>query len=109
MGIKLPNYNWFVNKQGAMYVTNIYTGSCGTNPHTGCLNSTTFNYKVYADFSDDDNGSKIVAEHWLITPWSLGAKREKYTKAEFENSADGLLAAQNWLIDESSDYCVGKF
>lgn len=101
MGIKLPSYNWFVNKQGGSYVTNTYTGSCGTNPHTGCLNTTTFNYKVYAEFSDDYKNSKIVAEYYLILPCKLGARHENFTKAEFENTADGLMKAQQWLINES--------
>ena len=37
--IELPSLKWF-------NFGNIFTGSIGAEPGKGCLNSTTFNYKV---------------------------------------------------------------
>ena len=44
--IKIPPYNWFINKSDNKPVTNIYSGSCDTEFNKGAAHLKTFNYKV---------------------------------------------------------------
>ena len=108
MSIELPNYNWFVNGQGSSYALNRYSGSCGTSPTTGALSVTTFNYRVSAEKNDNaENGFLLIAECFLILPWSKGGGKAHFTRAEFEASPNGLETAAAWLSEQSLKYKVG--
>jgi len=106
MSIELPKYEWFVNSQGTSYVTNRYSGSCGTSPSSGCLSVTTFNYRVFIETIDSK--IKIIAEYFLILPWSKGSNIENLTRAEFDNSQYGVEKAAEWLSEESHKYNFGS-
>lgn len=105
MAIELPKYSWFVSGAGSSYVTNSYSGSCGTSPTLGCLSVTTFNYRVFVESIDSD--WKIVAEYYLILPWSEGGSIKELTREVFDNSQAGLDEAAEWLSVASQKYKIG--
>ncbi len=100
MSIQLPSLSWFWQIQDNRPVKNILTGSLGTDPAKGCLHLTTFNYKVYADDTDEDN-KKLVAEYHAQLPWSQKLRRTEVTSRVFDYSLDGLKEIQSWLETES--------
>lgn len=100
MSIKLPSLSWFWQIQDNRPVKNILTGSLGTDPAKGCLHLTTFNYKVYADDTDEDN-KILVAEHHAQLPWSQGLKRSETTSRKFDYSIEGIKEIELWLESES--------
>lgn len=105
MTIELPKYNWFVNGQGASCVTNRYSGSIGTSPSFGCINVTTFNYRVFLEKQAER--SYFVAECFLIPTWREGVSKKNFMRAEFEDSQDGLDRVAEWLSNEVGKYRIG--
>ena len=66
--VKLPQLAWFVNLYETRYVTNVYSGSLGTDPSNGFINQYTFNYKVYVDMTDKkESNFCLVAEMFIQT------------------------------------------
>lgn len=98
--IELPNRVWFLQKQGHKYLTNTYSGSLGTSPQTGCISTTTFNYRVYVKITAENQPISFHAECFWRTPWSHGAKIVDFVECEFSISQDGLQDAENWLITQ---------
>ena len=97
--IKIPPYNWFINKSDNKPVSNIYTGSCDTDPHRGCAHKATFNYKVsVADIGAET--ARYVAECYSVAPWSDGYKKEEIATKEAACSDEGLTQLNEWLNEE---------
>ncbi len=105
MKINLPRHQWFIQKQGDMFATNIYSGSLGTNPAKGCIANLTFNYRVYVDVSsNDESGFRLVAEGFNIQPWGAGGGKTDFERAEFDNSPKGIRDAGEWLGKIAAKY-----
>lgn len=107
--INLPHYNWFYQIQEGKHVTNVYSGSSGTEPSTGCLSITTFDYSVYVDLTvikkKDAEGNdteetepfKIVASWHYTYPFGHSPQFSQTITKVFENSPEGLAEAAQWL------------
>ena len=107
--ITLPHYNWFFQIQEGKPVTNVFTGSSGTEPSTGCFSITTFDYSVYVDTTvikkkdadgnetEENEPFKIVAKWRFTYPFGNDPRCSDTVTAQFENSPDGLRAAASWL------------
>lgn len=96
--IDLPRCNWLVSRNGGRFVTNIYSGSAGTLPGQGCVSVRTFNYRVYVDVSGGEESTfRLIAEGFVIQPWSLGGHKTDPERAEFEISEKGVKDAEEWL------------
>ena len=69
MRLDLPAYHWFVSRPEGRFVTNIYSGSTGTDKDTGCMNTRTFHYRVYVDITSG-NFPRIIGREennaWLM-------------------------------------------
>jgi hypothetical protein len=87
--INLPCLKWFL-------YGNVYTGSLGTDPMTGCMNVTTFNYKVCV--SDVKGRSVLMAAYYFRLPWNARSNMDEVTVGSFEVSEFGLEVAANWLL-----------
>ena len=114
--INLPHYNWFFQIQEGKPVTNVYTGSSGTEPSTGCFTITTFDYSVYVDTTvikkKDADGNeteetepfKIVASWRYTYPFGHSPRFSEPVTKHFENTPEGLREAAKWLeIAESKE------
>lgn len=101
--IKTPPYNWFVNKSDNKPVTNIYSGSCGTDPKKGVAHLKTFNYKVYVVDIGTEN-AKFVAECYSVAPWNAGYKKEDISNKEATCSVNDLLELNEWLNQEHKKF-----
>ncbi len=98
MRILLPNRHWFVSLHEGQIVTNTYSGSFGTVSDKGGLSTRTFNYRVYARFSESKpKGGILIAESFVIQPWSCGGRKTDNERAEFECSDNGIKEAGMWL------------
>ena len=103
--IDLPRYHWLVSKHEGRFVTNTYSGSMGTLPDQGCVNVRTFNYRVYVDTSSgEENTYRLIAESYIIQPWSCGGNKTDFERAEFENSEKGVEDAGEWLARTATKY-----
>ena len=103
--IDLPRYHWLVSKHEGRFVTNTYSGSMGTLPDQGCVNVRTFNYRVYVDTSSKEETSfRLIAESYIIQPWSRGGNKTDFERAEFETSEKGVEDAGEWLARTASKY-----
>ncbi|MBO7217109.1 MAG: hypothetical protein J6V50_00235 [Clostridia bacterium] len=103
--IKLTNYIWFIQEQGGKFITNIYSGSLGTNPIRGFMNKTTFNYKAYIKVSKETGPVSFQTEWYLRYPWSTGGKVSETFIKEFSPSQEGINEAENWLIEQFNNSC----
>lgn len=98
--IQLPNYLWFVQEQGGKYLTNVYSGSLGTDPQEGCMNKTTFNYKAFVKTTKDEGHISFYVEyHWRF-PWNQGGAISEVVSKEFDASAESIAKAEEWLVAE---------
>lgn len=86
--IKLPSINWF-------NFGNVFTGSIGTKPEKGCLNSTTFDFKVKIT---DKN--KLTAVCWFTLPWNASTNMAEAAIGLFNADDFGIEVAENWLIQK---------
>lgn len=84
--IELPSLKWF-------NFGNIFTGSIGTEPEKGCLNSTTFNYKVKIT---DKN--KLTAVCCFTLHWNASTNMIEAAIGLFNADDFGIEVAENWLI-----------
>ena len=82
--VNLPSLKWF--KFG-----NVYTGSLGTDPSRGCLNTTTLNYRVHV------MGSSLCVECWFELPWNAVYNADEMFLGRFEASEFGIEVAGNWI------------
>ena len=96
--LDLPRYHWLVSKHEGRFVTNTYSGSMGTLPDQGCVSVRTFNYRVYVDISSGEESTfRLIAESYIIQPWSRGGHKTNTEHAEFESSEKGVKEAEEWL------------
>ena len=103
--IDLPRYHWLVSKHEGRFVTNVYSGPLGTLPDQGCVSVRTFNYRVYVDTSSgEENTFRLIAESYIIQPWSRGGNKTDFERAEFENSEKGVEDAGEWLTRTATKY-----
>ena len=103
--IDLPNLHWLISKHEGRYATNVWSASLGTSPSEGCTNVKTFNYRVYVDTSSGNESEfRLIAESYIINPWSDGGNKSDMEHAEFEVTADGVLLASEWLSQISIKY-----
>ena len=105
MKIDLPHYHWFVNRHEGRFVTNIYTGSAGTQSGAGSVSTRTFHYKVYADISSgNENEFRMIAESYVRQPWQSGGTKTDFERAEFPCVEDCVSHAARWLSDVSAKH-----
>lgn len=103
--IDLPHYHWLVSKHEGRFVTNTYSGSMGTLPDQGCVSVRTFNYRVYVDISSGEESTfRLIAESYIILPWSRGGNKTDFERAEFESSENGVNEAEEWLAKTAAKY-----
>ena len=102
--IKLPNYIWFIQEQGGKLLTNIYSGSLGTDPLRGFMNITTFNYKTYIKVTKEEGPVSFHAEWYLRNPWSMGGGTSELTVKEFNPTQEGINEAENWLKEQFGNF-----
>ena len=96
--LDLPRYHWLVSKHEGRYTTNTYSGSMGTLPDQGCVSVRTFNYRVYVDMSSGEESEfRLIAESYIVQPWSKGGNKTDTERAEFESSENGVRDAEEWL------------
>ena len=96
--IQLPNRSWFIQKQREAYLTNVYSGSLGTDPQKGCMNKTTFNYKAFVKVTKDEGPVSFHVEYYWRFPWSQGGATSEVVSMEFDASVEGIAKAEKWLI-----------
>lgn len=94
--ISLMSINWFVNAQDGRTVTNILTGSVGTDPQKGVLTSSTFNYKVCVENAGEENAC-LVADCWITAPWSEDSVKSDVESKAFPCTQEGVEQAESWL------------
>jgi hypothetical protein len=105
MKIDLPKYHWLISRHEGRFVTNTYSGSLGTRGDSGCIGTRTFNYRVFADISgDNESDFRIVAESYIIQLWHLGGNKTDLERKEFECSEGGVVQAAEWLEEISTKY-----
>ena len=96
--IELPRHHWFFSRNEGRFVTNQFSGSLGTLPNRGCLRFPTFQYRVRAVCSlEDDKTYTLVAECYVLQPFFQGANQTDYTCQSFDNSEAGVRQASEWL------------
>ena len=101
--IKIPPYNWFINKSDNKPVSNIYTGSCNTESGKGTVHKTTFNYKVYVVDIGTEN-ARFVAECFSVAPLDDSYKKQDIGSKEASCSDEGLIELNNWLNEEHNKF-----
>ncbi len=94
--ISLMSINWFVNAQDGRTVTNILTGSVGTDTQKGVLTSSTFNYKVCVENAGEENAC-LVADCWMTSPWNEGSVKSDVESKAFPCTQEGVEQAESWL------------
>ena len=105
MKIELPKYEWLVNKHEGRFVTNVYSGSAGTQGNEGCIGSRTFNYRVYVDISSGKESEfRLISESYIIQPHHLGGKKTNFERADFSCSEHCLIQVIKWLSEISRKY-----
>ncbi len=97
--LNVPNWSWFFNKQGNYVTTNIYTGSLETDQKTGCVNRTTFAYKVFVSH-EDGNAVATCAECGWNTPYNQGNDELCRFAEEFSGDESGLADAIKWIEEK---------
>ena len=103
--IDLPRYHWLISKHEGRFVTNTYSGSMGTLPDQGCVSVRMFNYRVYVDISSGEESKfHLIAESYIIQPWSRGGNKSDFERAEFESSESGVNEAKEWLGRTAAKY-----
>ena len=103
--IDLPHYHWLVSKHEGRFVTNTYSGSMGTLPDQGCVSVRTFNYRVYVDISSGEESTfRLIAESYIILPWSRGGNKTDFDRAEFDGAEKGGKDAEEWLGQTAAKY-----
>ena len=103
--IDLPRYHWLVSKHEGRFVTNTCSGSMGILSNRGCVSVRTFNYRVYVDTSSgEENTFRLIAESYIIQPWSRGGNKTDFDRAELEGSENGVKDAEEWLGQTAAKY-----
>ena len=103
--IDLPNLHWLISKHEGRYATNVWSASLGTSPSEGCINIKTFNYRVYVDTScANESEFRLIAESYIINPWSDGGNKSDMEHAEFEVSENSVTRAREWLSQTATKY-----
>ena len=103
--IDLPHLHWLISRHEGRYATNVWSASLGTSPSEGCMNVKTFNYRVYVDTSSgNENEFRLIAESYIINPWSGGGHKSDMEHAEFEVSENGVTLASEWLSQTTTKY-----
>ena len=94
--IRLPIFKWFINKIGDETVTNIYTGSHGTDGDTGCVDRSTLNYTVSVEVP---NGDRPFFKCECLTKgaWDAGLNWFLFSKGCFFGTEEGLKQLEDWL------------
>lgn len=100
--IKLPLYNWFVNKVETTPVSNTFKGSVGTDALHGMLSGLTFRYTVKVlNVGKDD--VKLEASYYTVSAFSQGNEKSEPVSQEFECSDQGILQAEKWLSQRAKE------
>ncbi len=99
--LDLPHYSWFFNKQGNYVTTNVYTGSLGTDPKSGCVNRTTFFYKIFVTHENGE-ATATCAECGWTTPWNQGNEELCRFTETFSGDEAGLTEAAVFVEEKFS-------
>lgn len=98
--ISLPPLSWFIQISEKTVVTNIYTGSSGTDPCNGCLHTASFNYKVYVQLGNKENPALLRAEYNIRSPWKEGCQIVSAEQESFSADIEGIQIASEWLANK---------
>ena len=83
----------------------MWSASLGTSPSEGCIKIKTFNYRVYVDIScGTESEFRLIAESYIINPWSDGGNKSDMEHAEFEVSENSVTRAIEWLSQTATKY-----
>lgn len=86
--VKLPPLDWFLNG-------NDYSGSFRPDLTKGCLDQTTFNYRV--KLVKEKEGLRIGAICFYMLPWNGERNMDEAFVGKFEASEFGLEVAAGWI------------
>lgn len=101
--IKLPSYEWFMGNICFKGKGNRYSGSIGCDPYKGIVADKTFRYSVWID--NDEDGSMFLKAVWYTGINALDSTDTSLvTENRFKSSADGILEAQQWLLDAAENF-----
>lgn len=96
--IRLPNYLWFVQEQGGKYMTNVYSGSLGTDLQESSMNKAIFSYKAFVKTTKDESPISFYAEYYWRFPWNQGGATSEVVSMEFDVSEESIAKAKKWLV-----------
>ena len=97
--ITLPRFDWFCPNIEQPWTFNIYSASRGTDKDGGCLEHTTFNYKVKIKV-EEGQPHLIHASYYVVPPWPKERDPSLVGECTFECSPEGLDATVAWLNQE---------
>ena len=97
--LKLPDWSWFFNKQGNYVTTNTYTGSLETDPKSGCVNRTLFEFRLFVTHENGEATATCALCAWK-TPWNQGGEELCRFEEEFPGNAAGLADAVSWVEEK---------
>ena len=97
--ITLPKFDWFCPDIERPYTFNIYSASRGTDPHYGCMENLTFDYKLKI-IVEEDKPFVLHVTFRVVHPWPRPASEGRVGEKDFECTPEGLAAAKDWLNAE---------
>ena len=105
--IKLPSYEWFMGQIPFHGKGNVYSGSFGCDPSLGNIDENTFRYTVLIDKDEDENFILKAYCYAGINAFDATDKTDM-TENTFAASAEGILEAQQWIIDRKNEFYKNK-
>lgn len=103
--VTLPRFDWFCPDLEQPWNFNIYSGSRGTEPSSGCIGSPSFNFKVRIKV-EEGQPHKIHATFYIRPRWPKEFNPKRSGEAFFECTPKGLEEATAWLSAEADDLYV---
>lgn len=101
--IKLPSYEWFMGNICFKGKGNRYSGSFGCDPRTGVIGQETLRYSVWID-NEEDGTPYLRALYYVGINALDSTDKSIITENKFESSAEGVLAAQQWIADAAQEF-----
>ena len=98
MIVNLPSRGWFYQPQGNRIVTNIYTGSLGTDPLIGCMNHDIFCFKVLIE--GEGKEPLFKAECYVQHTSKSGIKIFSVQEKVFGIAKEDFKALNQWLDNQ---------
>ncbi len=96
----IPMLNQFFQIQAGYKVLNPHSGSIGTDPMSGCINRTLYNYNIYVQFDENDQ-PYFTVDSYIRHPWNSETAVTELQSKQFEFSEDGRMAIIDYLNTEA--------